>query len=267
MSKSTYYQGHSASSQARHSSRNASNTCQYFTHLLKPTMRILDVGCGPGSISATLAPFVPDGKVIGIDQSDTTLERARNQPNLPSNCTFQTGDALKLDFPEDTFDVVHTSQVLCHIPDPIAALKEFRRVLKPGGFVAIREGDNSSTILWPEHPGLAEWRRVVRETLESSGGHPEAGRRLTKWAVDAGFDIAKCTWTAGDMSFTGKEGAPMGLTLAQQQKDDESYRKNVLGKGVTSEDGLKLISEGWEVWSQDPFCIFSMICGQVVAYK
>lgn len=226
-----YYQGHSKSSQTRHGSRTAANTCQYFTALLKPEFHLLDVGCGPGSISSTLAPYLSNGHVIGVDTSEETLNNARNRGGLPGNCTFQLGNATKLEFPDNSFDVVHTSQVLCHLPDPTAALKEFRRVLKPGGFIACREGIQSTTCWYPDVPGLAEWHRVFM-TLhkESAAADADAGRKLLVWATDAEFDIDKCTWTASTMMYAGNKDKIFAETMASQTQDDDTYRRNIMEK-------------------------------------
>lgn len=267
-SNDQYYQGHSKSSQIRHGSRNAANTCQYFTSLLKPEFDLLDVGCGPGSISATLAPFVHKGHVTGIDTSEDTLKNARNRADLPENCTFQLGNAANLDFPDNSFDVVHTSQVLIHLPDPIAAVKEFRRVLKPGGFIACREGIQSTSTWYPDHPGLTEWRRVsVNLHRDSAAADADAGRKLLVWATQAGFDIGKCTWTSSNLMYAGHKDKSFAHTLAIQTEDDGTYRRNVMEKGIGDEDSLALIREGWYAWAADPCSVFSLICGEIVAYK
>lgn len=230
-------------------------------------MSILDVGCGPGSISSTLAALVPQGSVIGIDSSETTLEIARSQHSLPANCTFQSGNALDLEFADSTFDVVQTSQVLCHIAESVAVLKEFHRVLKPGGFVACKEGDSVRFLTFPEHPGLELWGRCIREGQLAKGAHPNAGRRLLDWAVEAGFSVERCTYTAGSVSHVGREGAPYGLTMVKQTQEDEVFRRTILDNNLADEKGLELIREGWEVWAKHPYCVFSMYSGQLVAYK
>lgn len=269
MPPSSYVQGHSAASQARHGARNAANTCQYFTNLLKPDMSILDVGCGPGSISSSLAALVLQGSVIGIDSNENTLEIARKQQDLPSNCTFRIGDAHKLEFPDYTFDVVHTSQVLTHIADSIGVLKEFYRVLKPGGFIACREGDTASGgfLFHPVNPGLEHWGYFMLEGMRAKGAHIDAGRRLLGWVVEAGFDIEKCKYIGGCLTQSGKEGSEFGLTMAKQCQEDEVMRSNLIDNNITDEKGLELASEGWAAWAKDPYCVFNMYCGQIVAYK
>lgn len=265
MTQQKYMQGHTAASQTRHGSRTVQNTCQYFTQLLNPDMQILDVGCGPGSITSGLAQLVPQGKVIGIDQSEKTLQIARSQVDLPSNCLFQIGDALHTEFADDTFDVVHTSQVLVHLSNSVSALKEFHRILKPGGFIACREGDAETWTVYPEHPGFNVWKRAI--IARQADCDPNAGRYLLKRATDAGFEISKCTFSGGTMTYAGSEGRFFGETLAKQVDEDQVYRKTLLDGGVTDEAGLQSLKEAWESWYADPCCVFVMLCGQIVAYK
>ena len=99
---------------------------------------VLDVGCGPGTITVDLAARVPEGQVTGIDAAAGVLAEARPKPSAAgqANVTFETGDVYRLAFDDATFDVVHAHQVLQHLSDPVAALTEMRRVCRPGGLVA-----------------------------------------------------------------------------------------------------------------------------------
>ena len=87
---SNYVQGHTLSILRAHSLRNASNTCQYFIHRLKPNYKILDVGCGPGTVTATLAELVPQGDVIGVDESEVAIKAASEQPGMLSPGAYDT---------------------------------------------------------------------------------------------------------------------------------------------------------------------------------
>src|SRR5512147_687271 len=108
-----YTHGHHESVLRSHTWRTAANSAAYLLGSLKPHMRILDIGCGPGTITADLAELVPDGHVT-------------------------VADVHALDHPDDTFCVVHAHQVLQHVGDPVQALREMRRVTRPGGFIAVR---------------------------------------------------------------------------------------------------------------------------------
>src|SRR5215510_4273080 len=144
-SSGTYLHGHHDSVLRSHRWRTAENSAGYLLPRLAPDARVLDVGCGPGTITADLAALVPGGYVTGIDAA---------------------GDVYRLDFADGTFDVVHAHQVLQHLTDPVAALREMRRVCRPGGLVAARDGDYGGFFWYPDVSGLDEWlalcRRVVR---------------------------------------------------------------------------------------------------------
>ncbi|KAF5014446.1 hypothetical protein F66182_14572, partial [Fusarium sp. NRRL 66182] len=125
-----YTNDHSDSVIRTHSWRDATNSASYLLPHLQPHMSILDVGCGPGSITIDLARKVPLGQVIGIEYVSDPLDGARSLATTEgvSNVSFQIGDIHNLPFPENTFDVVHAHQVLQHIADPVQAFKEMRRV-------------------------------------------------------------------------------------------------------------------------------------------
>src|SRR5205807_5358631 len=89
--------------------------------------------------------------------------------------------------PDDSFDVVHAHQVLQHVADPVRALAEMRRVCRPGGIVAARDGDYAGFTWYPEVPALDGWLALYRTVARRNGGEPDAGRRLLSWARAAGF--------------------------------------------------------------------------------
>ena len=119
----------------------------------------MDLGCGPGTITTGLAKYVPQGSVTGVDLTPEVIVQAeqlagQKDGGAPKNVTFSTGNVLEgLPFEDETFDVVWMSQVLLHIPEPVKALKELRRVLKTGVCVADREGD-FPYFWYPSLPGL-----------------------------------------------------------------------------------------------------------------
>ena len=98
------------------------------------------------------------------------------------------GDVYALDAPDDTYDVVHAHQVLQHLADPVAALREMRRVCRPGGLVAVRDADYATMTWFPETAGLDDWLALYEALARRNGGEPDAGRRLKAWALEAGFE-------------------------------------------------------------------------------
>jgi ubiquinone/menaquinone biosynthesis C-methylase UbiE len=104
--------------------------------------RVLDVGCGTGSLSATLAKVTKTSEIVGIDRSTGFIEYARTQTTDP-RVTFELGDALKLAYPNDSFDRCMALLVLDHIPDASQGVTEMFRVTKPAGVVATTMWDRS----------------------------------------------------------------------------------------------------------------------------
>ncbi len=147
--------GHHDSVLRSHRWRTAENSAAYLLARLQPGDRVLDVGCGPGTITAGLAARVPDGEVVAIDMAGDVLDAARQAADAAGqgNVRFEPGDVYRLGYADGTFDVVHAHQVLQHLADPAAALREMRRVARPGGLVAARDGDYGGMLWYPDDPG------------------------------------------------------------------------------------------------------------------
>lgn len=151
----TYTHGHHESVLRSHRWRTAENSAAYLLDHLAPGLAVLDVGCGPGTITADLARLVAPGRVTAVDASEAALDEARRAAG--ANVDFAVADVHALDFPDASFDVVHAHQVLQHVGDPVRALREMRRVCRPGGIVAVRDADYAAMTWYPATPGLEEW--------------------------------------------------------------------------------------------------------------
>jgi ubiquinone/menaquinone biosynthesis C-methylase UbiE len=179
-----------------HEIRTAENT---FTYLLpkfrslqesNPNLKLLDIGCGSGTISVSFAKLIPDGQVTGIDVNTTILPRARAVAETAGvkNVEFLQGSVYEIPFPDETFDITYCHQVLIHIGNPWDALREMLRVTKRGGIVAAREGDYETECIWPELPGLLSFHHFMASLMRAGGGTPTAGRQLVSWALKAGVE-------------------------------------------------------------------------------
>ena len=145
-------------------------------------MRVLDVGCGPGSITVGLAEAVAPGRVVGLDVQPSVLGEARAHAaaRRTANVAFQAGSATALPFPDGAFDAVFAHTLLEHVREPLAVLREVRRVLRPGGVLGVRDVDWGSGVLWPPDPLVALAAELYARAWERSGGHPAYGRRLAR---------------------------------------------------------------------------------------
>src|ERR1700744_1275284 len=144
--QAVYTHGHHESVLRGHRVRTAENSAGYLLPHLRPGLSVLDVGCGPGTITVDLAARVAPGRVTAVEMTDEALDlaRAEAEGRNQSNIDFATSDVHALDFPDNTFDVAHAHQVLQHVADPVQALRELRRVGVPTGVVAVRDAPHAA---------------------------------------------------------------------------------------------------------------------------
>ena len=258
-----YTHGHHESVLRSHAWRTAENSAAYLLPHLKPHMRILDVGCGPGTITAGLARYVPDGRVTGIDSAQAVVGQAREQAADQANVDFAVGDVYALDYPDDTFCVTHAHQVLQHLSDPVRALREMRRVTKPGGLVAVRDADYGAMAWFPDSGPLDEWRDLYRKVARSNGGEPDAARRLHVWAREAGLadlTVSASTWTYA----TQDERAWWGGLWADRTLKS-AYAESAVKGGHATHADLERVAQGWRDWARDQDGWFCVVNGEVLA--
>ncbi|MFC4116181.1 class I SAM-dependent methyltransferase [Nonomuraea zeae] len=257
-----YTHGHHESVLRSHRWRTAANSAAYLLPHLKPHMKVLDVGSGPGTITAELAELT--GHVTASEVSEEALDLARAEVRARglSNVDFAVADVHALDFADDTFCVVHAHQVLQHVADPVQALREMRRVTKPTGFVAVRDSDYSAFAWYPRLPALDEWLALYQKLARGNGGEPDAGRRLLSWARAAGFtDITatSSTWcfaTPEDRAWWGGMWADRVLHSAMAEQ--------ALTDGAATEADLRRISEGWLEWAAAEDGWLSLLHGEII---
>lgn len=260
-----YTHGHHESVLRSHRWRTAENSAAYLLGHVVPGVRLLDVGCGPGTITADLAERVgPTGSVVAVDASRGVLREAARvcaERGL-ANVEFRTADAHALEFADGTFDVVHAHQVLQHVHDPVLALREMRRVCVPGGVVGARDADYRGFTWYPELPQLDRWMELYQVCARANGGEPDAGRRLLSWARAAGFtDITPGagTWCHADDA----DRAYWGGMWADRVRDSALAEQAVRDGHATREE-LERLSEGWRLWRDDPDGWLVVLHGEVV---
>ena len=175
--------------------RSARTHAAYLLPHLASGQRMLDFGCGPGTITVGLAKAVEPGELHGMDMEESQVELARTAAAAGghTNVTFHTGDVTDLPFEDDYFDVAHCHAVLMHVPDTEATLKEVKRVLKPGGLIASREANVASSFMAPAADTIqGAWDTFAR-LLAANRGHPQMGRELKARFVEAGFTDIRAT--------------------------------------------------------------------------
>ena len=245
----TYLHGHHDSVLRSHRWRTAENSAGYMLARLPSDARVLDVGCGPGTITADLAARVPDGQVTGVDAAGDVLALARQEAERrgQGNVRFEVGDVYHLGFDDGTFDVVHAHQVLQHLSDPVAALTEMRRVGRPGGLVAARDGDYGGFFWFPEDPELTEWQALYRSVARALGGEPDAGRRMLSWARQAGFAAIQASASA--WCYTMPEDRSWWGTSWAERLTESPFGDRAVEHGLATRPDLERLAQAWRRWA------------------
>lgn len=259
---SAYTHGHHESVLRSHRWRTAQNSAAYLLPLLNRGDRLLDVGAGPGTITADLAELVGRVTATEIGEDELALARSAAAERGIRNIDFQVADVQALPFGDDTFDVTHAHQVLQHVADPVRALREMARVTKPGGIIAVRDSDYSAFAWWPQLPLLDKWLDLYRAAARANRGEPDAGRRLLSWAHAAGLDDVtptSSTWcyaTPAERAWWGGMWADriVNSAIARQLVDDE----------LATATELAELSATWSEWAADDDGWFSVLHGEVI---
>ncbi|SDP37861.1 Methyltransferase domain-containing protein [Actinopolyspora xinjiangensis] len=265
-SEQVYGQGYAESVVRSHRRRTVDDSAAYLADRLRPGQHVLDVGCGPGTITVDLAERVAPGRVVGVDPGEPVLAQARAAAATASvhNVEFRRGDVWNLGFDDDTFDVVHAHQVLLHLTDPVAALREMLRVVRPEGVVAVRDTDYAGAIWWPADERLDRWLEVYRSVARANGTEPDAGRRLLSWAHTAGavgVTPSASIWCHA----TPEERAWWGGMWADRMLGSRITEQAVAGGHATREE-LSAISTAWREWARHPDGWFALPHGEVLCH-
>ncbi len=226
---------------------------------------MLDIGCGPGTITLDFAARVAPAPVLGIDVAPAAIEAAEGERDRQgtTNAEFRTADLYALDIDDDTFDVVHAHQVLQHLADPVGALREMRRVCRPGGIVAARDSDYEAMTWYPAVPAMSAWLRMYDKVARANAGEPNAGRFLLAWAHAAGFTDVQpgaSTWcyaTPEDRSWWGE--------LWADRITESAIATQAVEIGAATEAELHEMADAWRNWTTEPDAWFAVLHGEILA--
>jgi SAM-dependent methyltransferase len=259
VSGETYTHGHHESVLRSHRWRTVENSAAYLMPHLRPGVSLLDVGCGPGTITADCARRLRPGAVLGIDASaDIVAEARRDHPGV----SFASGDVYHLPFEDASWDVVHAHQVLQHLADPVGALREMRRVARPDGIVAARDSVYSAFSWYPRNDRLDRWLALYFTIARANGGEPDAGQRLLSWARQAGFSQVRASASAWCFA-TPDERAWWGGLWADRMTSSAISRQAVRD-GHATPDELDAIAAAWRAWAAAGDGWFAVLHGEVL---
>ena len=264
----SYIQGYDASTLKSHQSRSAKVQSDYLLPFVKSTSRILDVGCGPGTITCDFARYAHRGSVTGVDFSEKVIEQALSEAAARGldNVDFQTASAHNLPFEDDTFDVVHCHALLVHLPKASGAIKEMRRVCKVGGYVGCREPDWDSLAIHPHSPALEKWKEVSAQLKRNEGAEPNAGRQLAEWAVHAGFSPEQVQVSCNVLQYIGEEEVKWWGTLYANRVRTE-FGERAVSSGLVTKDEIEQFASAYVEWSDTKFGLWAMMHMRLLCQK
>lgn len=237
----------------------------FFIPHLRSGISLLDCGCGPGTITAGLAGVIAPGHVTGVDIEPGQIEIATNHAREQgvSNILFVVGSVYRLPFQDNSFDAVFAHALLQHLKNPLKALEEMKRVLKPGGVIGVRDDDQGGLILSPYSPEMERVIQLLKMFIRHSGGDPCVGRRHRELLRKAGFVKVQASGTCecdGTYQDTKKRGVLAARLI-------ENMSETALKLGWADAGELARLKNAAEEWGENPDAFDAIIWCEAVGYK
>jgi 2-polyprenyl-3-methyl-5-hydroxy-6-metoxy-1,4-benzoquinol methylase len=248
-------------------SRSAEDYADFVLPAMGQADRVLDVGCGPGSITIGLANAA--GRVTGVDVDDTEFAEARTYAAKHGidNVEFLEGSIYQLDFADASFDVCTLFAMLETLDDPLAGLAEVRRVLKPGGLVGASSIEYGGLILHgPGEPLLRRFYELRLQIWEAQGDvHFYRGRELRSLLQAAGFAQVEAVTTYFSHG-TEERVRTFGLGRAADCRD-EWYVGGIEEHGLADRDEIDALEQAWVRWAESPDSFAAFAWGRAIGRR
>jgi SAM-dependent methyltransferase len=263
----TYTHGHHASVLRSHTWRTAKNSAAYLLPHLEAGQSLLDIGCGPGTITTDLALMVAPGEVVGLDASAEVVAQAQAHAadSGLASLRFEVGDLFDLAYDNASFDVVHAHQVLQHLNDPVAALVEMGRVLRPGGLLAARDGDFGGFRWAPADQRLDRWMALYLAITERNGHDARIGPSLLGLAHEAGFD--QVTVSSSNWTFADPESRTWWGGLWADRVRYSRFAEQAVAYELSDAAELEVIGQAFLEWAASPDGVFIVPNVEILAVR
>ncbi|MEH2453372.1 methyltransferase domain-containing protein [Nostoc sp.] len=236
----------------------------FFKPYLRPGMKLLDCGCGPGAIALGLAKVIAPGTLTGIDTEASQIRIAAESAFTQgvSNANFLEGNIYALPFPDNSFDTIFSHALFEHLQEPAQALRELWRVLKPGGIVGLRSPDWGGFLIAPSTPELEKAFSYYKWLQQQNSGNPYVGRELRALLRQSGFTNIKASASYQCYEPLSEATEYLALLIEASAKVDQAVEK-----GWTDERSLTAMSYALREWSQHPDGFFAQSWCEVVGQK
>src|SRR5207248_4467114 len=239
--------------------RRATQRGSFFLQHLQSGMRLLDCGCGPGTVTLGLAEAVAPGETIGIDIERRQIEAATALAveRGIGNVRFELASIYELPFPDSSFDAAYAQSVLFHLREPLKALKELRRVLKPGGVAGIVDGDLGCQLVAPAAPAIDKLLALLARGLQHHGGDPYYARNLRPLLHEAGFERAEGSATM--LYFGSGDSAGRSTAEALRARFQGTIENTVIEQGWATREEIDAIYAALQEWAGLPYTFFGWV--------
>jgi ubiquinone/menaquinone biosynthesis C-methylase UbiE len=246
--------------QRRLARRTAATSAAFLLPHLRPGLRLLDCGCGVGSITLGLAEAVAPGEVVGVDFQAAQVARAQAlaAERGVTNVRFEVASVYALPFPDGSFDAVFANTLLLHLAEPLHALREMRRVLRPGGVVAVADDDHSTQIWEPRTPLMTAMHQLFVKVIAHHGGDGYRARHHRRLLLEAGFARPVATGTLGTAGACGTpEDTRLYAAWVVEQAAAPAFRALVAAQGWADEATLAAMTADTLAWGERPDALMS----------
>jgi ubiquinone/menaquinone biosynthesis C-methylase UbiE len=258
--KEHYLPGYTSNASNFMAQRSAQSHAAFVLPKLRSGLRTLDCGCGPGTITFGLARLVSPAEVIGMDRETSQVEiaRASAAAQAISNVRFESGSVYELPFSDDSFDVVFAHAVFEHLNEPLHALTEIWRVLRPEGLIALRSPDWGGFLIAPESEQLQAALEYYQTLQIQNGGDVHVGRKFKALLRQAGFH---------DMEFSASYECYCALEFIGEYLAQRIDLSSTAQTNTSEKRRIENFSKTIREWSRDQDGVFAQSWCEILARK